>query len=558
MLLTLWWSPPAEAQQALAWSLTETMVLEWHGETDGHQPGTAAQAHDRDNYLALKNRTNLGLRQGPLNVTFRFDQASYWRTCPAMAEEPTITDVHGCRSPQPGQLHNDYRLDRATARLRLGRHRLWVGDFPLQVARGTALSLRQVSEFGIDDALRGGRLLLRLHRRLRVDLFGGVVNISNLDEVTDRFVPEVRDRLAGGRIEGKLGLVEVGAHALVLSPLDAEGTTALDYRGGETTVVGGATVELSNVADVFSFYMEADGLLRWLPEAGEAAPAPPQDSDQRGLALYATADARLNSLTLLGELKWYENFEVAGTAHDGAMLPRPYNQPATIEREDQPLLDNTNVLGGRLRLDLRVHPALLLYANGAYVAGRQENKLDTLHSYAGLEYRLFDGRLNGTLSGGYRRVTSRRDDGEKAALSFEIGHIEANAAVQIHGPHSLHLAFRHETWNKPNDGEAHRFHRGSLIVGYDLASKLSLGVAYEYDTQFALNYYIVEEQEGRYSVPTSIRQHFVFGEVRYTPWRWLDLRLRGGTQRGGLRCLSGVCRTFPNFTGIRLETVLRF
>jgi hypothetical protein len=31
-----------------------------------------------------------------------------------------------------------------------------------------------------------------------------------------------------------------------------------------------------------------------------------------------------------------------------------------------------------------------------------------------------------------------------------------------------------------------------------------------------------------------------------------------GTQRGGLKCIAGVCREFPSFAGARLEVIGRF
>ena len=31
-----------------------------------------------------------------------------------------------------------------------------------------------------------------------------------------------------------------------------------------------------------------------------------------------------------------------------------------------------------------------------------------------------------------------------------------------------------------------------------------------------------------------------------------------GTQRGGLKCVNGVCRTFPPFAGARAELVIRY
>ena len=32
----------------------------------------------------------------------------------------------------------------------------------------------------------------------------------------------------------------------------------------------------------------------------------------------------------------------------------------------------------------------------------------------------------------------------------------------------------------------------------------------------------------------------------------------GGSQRGGLKCIAGICRWFPPFAGGRLEVVTRF
>ncbi len=547
---------PAAAQgDPLSWSLTETLILEWHGETDGFEPAAAA-AHDRDNYVALKNRATLGLHRGPLDVQLRFDQSSFWGTCPAMPDEPAEVDgqdLQGCRSPRDGVLRDDYRLERATASLRLGRHQLWVGDFPLQVGRGIALSLRKVSEFGIDDALRGSRLQLRLHDAVRVDLFGGLVNVSNLDEVTDTRVDEVRDRLAGGRIEGRiLDLATVGAHAVFLVPRGADGLEDRDFLGGLWSLVAGGTLEMPRLADRLSLYAEADGLVRYL--GGEAG-------QQEGFALYASADLDLRPVTLLAELKWYEDFVVAGSVADGRGLPRPLGQPPTIERQDQFIRSLTDVLGGRLRVDVRLPMDFLVFASFAYVAGRRSNSFDAMHGYGGLEYRLGDGRLTGSLTAGYRREFARDEEGPHVDhLDFDIADVQASATIGLVGRHSLHATVLHETWNKPapGDGSPLYFHRGTVALGWDYGSLFSANVAYEYDTQFAWNTYRFTDEEGTWELQNAIRQHFAFAEVRWSPAPWLDLRLRGGAMRGGLRCVAGVCRVFPNFTGARLESVFRF
>lgn len=583
----------ARAEEQTSWSLTETLIFEWHGETDSHRSVRAEAAHDRDNYLTLKNRANLGARRGPLNFTFRFDQSAFWSLCdpmPSLADRdpeapnggrPTIADVQGCRSPREGLQENDFRIERATARIRLGRHRLYFGDFPIQIGRGIALSLRKVSEFGIDDALRGARLQLRLHDDVKLDLFGGLLNISNLDDVTDTPQEDPRDRIAGAAIEGRiLDVANVSAHGVMFFSQSADASLETDLNGGEWTSVVGATVEFPSLWDTLSFFIEADGLMRSMPDLdGEG---PQREDVDLGLALYSALDLQVGRFTLMGEFKYYDNFEVVGTVYQqlddiparwADRVPRTLSQPPTIEREDQPVLNNRDVLGGRLRLDVRLPAGFLIYGNVAFVGGRSSDAANTLHSYLGLEYRLLDGRISGTVSGGYRREFGYRrpfEEGDNIPppdadeLQAEIIHGEANFAVRLVGRHSLHLAFLHETWNKPDqtEGDAHYFHRGTLTVGYDFGSMLSVSVAYEYDTQFALNTFVVNdetvEEPGRYEVGTSVRQHFVFAEVRYAPLRWLDLRLRGGTQRGGLRCLSGVCRQFPNFTGVRFETVFRY
>ena len=46
------------------------------------------------------------------------------------------------------------------------------------------------------------------------------------------------------------------------------------------------------------------------------------------------------------------------------------------------------------------------------------------------------------------------------------------------------------------------------------------------------------------------------------PRHWLpgdsSVRVFAGQQRGALRCVNGVCKVFPDFTGARVELVLRF
>jgi len=53
-------------------------------------------------------------------------------------------------------------------------------------------------------------------------------------------------------------------------------------------------------------------------------------------------------------------------------------------------------------------------------------------------------------------------------------------------------------------------------------------------------------------------QHFFNGQVGWTFRQGTSIRVFAGGQRGGLRCVSGVCRVFPSFQGVKAEAVLRF
>jgi len=36
------------------------------------------------------------------------------------------------------------------------------------------------------------------------------------------------------------------------------------------------------------------------------------------------------------------------------------------------------------------------------------------------------------------------------------------------------------------------------------------------------------------------------------------LVLKGGLERGGLKCVAGVCKELPSFTGVRVDLVYRY
>ncbi|MFC1612127.1 DUF6029 family protein, partial [Myxococcota bacterium] len=54
-----------------------------------------------------------------------------------------------------------------------------------------------------------------------------------------------------------------------------------------------------------------------------------------------------------------------------------------------------------------------------------------------------------------------------------------------------------------------------------------------------------------------VQSYFVAGIVAVEVIEQLALTATVGTQRGGIKCVSGVCREFPAFAGGRIEIVGR-
>ena len=126
-------------------------------------------------------------------------------------------------------------------------------------------------------------------------------------------------------------------------------------------------------------------------------------------------------------------------------------------------------------------------------------------------------------------------------------HAEADWVQALGGRWSLHLSssneLREQTVVSGTAGDETSFERGSLFAGVDLASAFGLTFELGFDT---------EKPED------TARNLFNAGHLVAHFTDWHDLRATGGTQRGGIKCISGVCRDLPEFAGGRAEVVARF
>ncbi len=478
--------------------LVDTLVLEYRTDNDNELEGD-------DDYGLVLNKLYLSGDAEDTTVRTQIDAVKF----------ANFPDVPEPTFEEPSAYASEARLERLTVDHRVGDLTLTAGDFPRQLGRGLALSLRKVDELGTDQALRGGQLAWE-GDTLSATAFAGRTNVANLDGVTQKFVEDPEDTIAGGSATLHLGRVDLSAHGLFLQAK----TPTLPEVGDDQTALGGAYVE-APVADWLSLYLEGAG--EQYSVAG---------LDETGSAAYASADLGLGVASLLLEGLWLDRFQVLGS-YDPVQARRTiYNQPPTLERIDQEVLDNQDVRGGRAKLSRSLFDGdVVVYASGMFRRyGPEESLVDAVHGYGGFESTYGGGSSRWNASGGYRE--ERQDD---EAFKTMV-HGETDWVQEVAEGYSIHVTVAHESRTLLERD----YLRGTTLIG---AEKLRLG-----SLTAELGYDTFNERT---------RQLFLAGHLTFEPREWIRVRTVVGTQRGGIKCVGGVCRDFPAFAGGRLEATVK-
>jgi len=488
---------------------------------------------------------------------------------------------------------------------------LTLGDFYAQFGRGLTLSVRKVDEFAYDTTVRGAKLdwtWRNATRKLSVTVLGGYGNPVRVDEVSGRRLVAPESWVFAGmptfdagsaytlattetfRPDGIFGLrAEGGTDAVVLGAYGA-----LVARGGPGQLFASADpggVVFSGSSDPVrqAKYVETASASVSLPRLGESGAAYLEGALQRlsGAATpfgAAEPPARvLDGYAVIGSLSldtdhWLGLVELRHTRRFSPLRANidtlrasefvglqysapPTTGPITQDTEFNRFADCTT--GGRAQLDYRrdahviVYGSLGLYqtwserfgdcgANGGGLVAADRN--DVLDPFVGVILAYDNNRSRANLWGGARfdqvaeptmtaSGSSSREFYREAYLRYDALHtIDDTWAVQMQGTHRA----RAET-----DTDAHPWKEGENYLAVHWASKIIATFGYEYTTRFAN--------------PLSYFNGAVFYRL---PRGWLpgdsNLRLFLGQQRGALRCVNGICKVFPDFTGARIELVLRF
>lgn len=407
------------------------------------------------------------------------------------------------------------------------------GDFYAQLGRGLVLALRKYDELGLDFALRGARGAVGLFDdRVTGTVMAGFTNINNIVPETEEFLADPRDRIGGAGLEVRptpwLTLAAHGALVTGGDPVDDD-LDGIAERKEDNRVLnsgGAAEVEIGS----------------WVAGAEYARQVRRFDGGpaERGSALFATAIGPLGPLTVLAELKDYRTYQQLNALSGLERNQVLYSAAPTAERIDQEIVDNTDVTGGRLRLDMSLgaDAETALHVSYGFFKYRFE-ALYVQHGFGGVRKRLPSGGAYAVIAG-YRRGTEVGN----GTLSLSMFQLEADLLLPLTPHLSVHANVKPERVMK----DALRpYLRGTSLAEVDWRAKLSVGAGLDWTT----------ESEALMS-PTPLPTTYPFGIVRVRPNDSLVVQLFAGSQKGGLKCFGGVCRIVPPFAGARLDVTGRF
>lgn len=594
---------PNVAGDPVKLDVTETTIV---GQRFAARDG---EREEDQGYFAWLNRLNLVLGWRKWTFGARVDSSVYALRpidrAGSAGPSPTVIADNATRyrdAVYPAKLWLTYR-DRGLE--------LTAGDSYVQFGRGLVLSMRKVDELGIDTTLFGGKVTFQ-RDPIAVTLIAGLANPARVDEPTARalFPSQMTsridgqapipaqpvfgsDRIVGAQIQAGRGLpVQASTHAVRLTkcapyryspdgtivedPFDAPiGTCQEEDQAtwlgslpnigpvlrSRETINAGQSIEVPSFWGHGSFYIEAAVQRR----AGDR----PTDGNTQGNAVYGSLVTSGGPITNTLEMKSYRNFfPLAGAVNvsrASAFANVAYSAPPTIESIISDTMFNffnSCVTGARDRFDYRFTPTFLAYGTFGYYVTQGEIvgggcdrfgrsvavRADETTNYvtdasAGIEWRFDDDK-----SIAFANLGGRHDVKGTGDPYYREGAIQYSVTKYVSGPYSIELAGRHRlrVQERENirdattgfDGEP--WWQGEHQNALKVAPKWVLSQGFEYTTFVGL--------------PT----YYVNGSVLYRFTSESNVRVFVGQQRGGLRCVSGICRIFPAFSGARVELTLRF
>ncbi|MBI2896758.1 MAG: hypothetical protein HYY06_24590 [Deltaproteobacteria bacterium] len=538
-------APPAPSEQAPAPDVEQDGLPFLQAPTNASvEAATMIESHDdRDGFVGNSPR---GGAEAIGRLDFRMTSARWVLTTVGTGFAP-LTDRDDPTRRDVVDLEEASLAGAITDRLRVV-----IGDHRPRFGRGLVLDVGSTSGQGHGSTpvvLRGARADLDAGPTTLTAL-GGLVHLAPVDRVTDLVVEPRNDVIGGARVEVRPTKRTTVSLEYAAASLGApEGAVA----AGEQLM--GIAAELSPGGFGLGLYFE--GVYQSLAVDARQLP---------GTGLYLAADYTAGPVTILLEGKDYNRFSFGSLTPtfvppEGAEAPPEgwptippvrYHSPPTLERMGELQHGETNALGGRASITLRVTRGLTLEAavvrqfhfdavgdeprsgpNGYFSRG-----VDSLHLYGGA--RIHGNGIDLTAGGGGSSGT----DGETGDEHLRGRH--ADAAMEIQIVRGWTAAVSGEWRDRVTMGEPATI--GSVGLSVRSPGGITVGGRYEYSDE------LKDEDPNDVVVP---RRHYSSVEAKVPFGRHEAFAMFGGTA-GGVRCLDGTCREVPPFQGFRAGMVLRF
>jgi len=518
-------------KQDFTLDVTNTLGYTYHFDNDN-------QYDDDDKYHQVLNVLDASLSHGDLRLGGRFDLNLFADTPADRLCGDSLSKPSWCGK----RYENHFAAERLYLIVARPEFDVTMGDFYASLGRGMALNVVKLDELGQDTTIRGGKLVYHDHG-MGLTFLAGETNPLDVDTATGYMAPWKAEPLLAGRLEYNiLEKVIAGAHAVYVIH-DNPNSSGVAVARTDHDLVGGAGIEVPNLLDgALAFVGEFD--LQRTVEQGQVIRGPDREGEGiNGVAAYASATAQIGDLTLLGEYKYYDDFELKAPGNDPpyALL---YHHPPTLERITAEVHDNTSVSGGRLRADYNLGQLgpveLLVFANYGYFQDWAGGDYSIHDPHGGLELSWSEGEGKLQLESGLRRTF----DEENGYVAYRDIHVEMDAEQPLASRHSLKLSW--------------------LLMQRALKDQLSeltwiemdLALSYKWSPYLLLA--VTFERQGDPRVVGDDPGNYYGGFVRYyiTPSSYVTLR--AGENRGGIKCYLGTCRYVPQFSGVDVQAVVRF
>lgn len=155
---------------------------------------------------------------------------------------------------------------------------------------------------------------------------------------------------------------------------------------------------------------------------------------------------------------------------------------------------------------------------------------------------------------------TRRENRADGSSYYREGRIQANGSKVLTGLWSIEV----DAWHRNRYLNLEQWREGQTYLALKYASKWSGVVGHEYSTRpsqitpAGVSSASDDPLRVLRFLPTDGVQHFmnVGGQIKFSDA--VMLRFLFGEQRAALKCVSGVCRFFPAFTGARSELIVRY